>query len=144
LYYYFPEGKEQIGAETALWSAEQMTGHIQQGLLQADDPAEAVHFLALGIANAIEQAGFTAGGPLMMLAAESAVGSERLNEACRKAYELMQSAFTKKFSGNKQLAQFTLVALEGAILLSRVQHSGKPLRQAAEQLKSHIQKEIGK
>ena len=142
LYYYFPEGKEQIGAETALWSGAQMTGRIRFGLSQAENPAEAVRLLALGIAGAIEQSGFTAGGPLMMLAAESAVRSERLNDACREAYGQMQSAFAEKFSEDVDLAEFVLVTLEGAILLSRVQHSGDPLRHAADHLYAHINEKL--
>jgi TetR/AcrR family transcriptional repressor of lmrAB and yxaGH operons len=139
LYYYFPEGKDQIGAETALWSAGQMSERIYLGLAQAENPAEAVRALAFGIAGAIEQAGFSAGGPLMMLAAESAVRSERLNAACRAAYGQMQAVFAKKFSGDTALAEFVLATLEGAILLSRVQHSGDPLRRAADQLYSMLQ-----
>jgi TetR/AcrR family transcriptional repressor of lmrAB and yxaGH operons len=125
LYYYFPEGKDQIGAQTE---------RIRLGLSQAKHPAEAVRLLTLGIAGAIEQSGFAAGGPLMMLAAESAVGSERVNAACREAYGQMQAAFAEKFSGNVDLAEFVLSALEGAILLSRVQHSGDPLRRVADHL----------
>jgi TetR/AcrR family transcriptional regulator, lmrAB and yxaGH operons repressor len=134
LYYYFPEGKEQLGAETALWSAEQTAERIAAGLAQSDDPAEAVRTLALGIADAVEASRFAAGGPLMMLAAESAVYSERLNAACREAYGKMQVVFAKKFSGNEDLAEFIVASLEGAILLSRVQHSGDPLRRVAEHL----------
>ena len=144
LYYYFPEGKEQIGAETALWSAAQMVERIRYGLSQADNPGEAVRALGFGIADAIEQAGFAAGGPLMMLAAESAVSSERLNTTCRDAYGLMQAVFSEKFAGNNDLAQFVLSSLEGAILLSRVNHSGDPLRKAAEFLKTCIYKEMSK
>ncbi|MCL4869182.1 MAG: TetR/AcrR family transcriptional regulator [Anaerolineae bacterium] len=134
LYYYFPEGKEQIGAETALWSAAQMVERIRFGLSQAENPAEAVRLLTLGIADAVEQSGFASGGPLMMLAAESAVSSKRVNLACREAYGQMQAAFAEKLEGNHDLAQFVLATLEGAILLSRVQHSGDPLRHTAEQL----------
>jgi TetR/AcrR family transcriptional repressor of lmrAB and yxaGH operons len=142
LYYYFPEGKEQIGAETARWSAAQLIERIRVGLDQAADPAAAVRLLALGVADAVEQSGFSAEGPLMMLAAESAVGSERLNAACRDAYASLAGAFAGKLAGDAQLAQFVLGALEGAILLSRVQHSGEPLRRAAAYLETCIRKEM--
>lgn len=144
LYYYFPDGKEQIGAETALWSSEEMVRRIRQGLSRAEAPAEAVCQLALGIAGAVEKSGFTAGGPLMMLAAESVVGGERLNAACRAAYASMQAVLAEKLSGNEHLAEFVLSTLEGAILLSRVQHSGDPLRRAALQLEKLIQQEMRK
>ncbi len=142
LYYYFPDGKEQIGTETALWSAAQMAKRIASGLSQADDPAEAVRSLAIGIAEAVERSGFAAGGPLMMLAAESAVGDERLNLACREGYRQMQAVFDERFLGNGALAEFVLAALEGAILLSRVHHTGDPLRRAAEQLYAHIKEKL--
>jgi len=77
---------------------------------------------------------------LMMLAAESAVGSQRLNTACREAYGLMQAAFAEILSLDAALASFVLATLEGAILLCRVQHSGAPLRQAAQQLESILVK----
>lgn len=142
LYYYFPEGKDQIGAETALWSAAQMTQRIQFGLSQAENPSDAVRLLALGIAGAIEQSGFTAGGPLMMLAAESSVSSERLNSACREAYEQMQTVLSDKLSGDSLLAEFVLATLEGAILLSRVKHSGDPLRHVADHLYTYIKENL--
>lgn len=142
LYYYFPEGKDQIGAETALWSGAQMTERIRFGLSQAEQPSEAVRLLALGIAGAIEQSGFAAGGPLMMLAAESAVGRERVNAASREAYAQMQGAFAEKFSGEAGLAEFVLATLEGAILLSRVQHNGDPLRRAAEHLYAYVKEKL--
>lgn len=142
LYYYFPDGKEQIGAETALWSAGKMAERIRFALSQAEQPAEAVRLLALGIAGAIEESGFGAGGPLMMLAAESAVCSERLNAACRESYGQMQAVFADKFSGDTLLAEFVLSTLEGAILISRVRHSGDPLRQAAEHLYSYLKEKM--
>lgn len=144
IYYYFPEGKEQIGAETALWSAVQMAERIRFGLSQSNKPEEAVRLLGYGIADAIEKSGYTAGGPLMILAAESAVSSERLNAACRQGYNLMLAAFSEKLFGNNDLAQFVLSTLEGAIFLSRVNHSGDPLRSAAENLKTTIQMEMSK
>ena len=143
LYHYFPGGKEQIGAETALWSAGQTATRIQRGLALAPDPAGAVRELALGMAAAVERAGFTAGGPLMMLAAESAARSERLNAACREAYGALQAAFAEKLAGDAALAEFVLCTLEGAILLSRVQHSGDPLRRAAEELHTAVRARLG-
>lgn len=137
LYYYFPQGKEQIGAETALWAGEQISKRIREGLSQAEQPAQAVRILTLGIANAVEQSNFSAGGPLMMLAAETATRSERINAACRKAYRQMQDALAERL-GDDNLAGFVLTTLEGAILLSRVQHSGDALRHAAEYLYTYI------
>lgn len=145
LYYYFPDGKEQIGAETLLWSGEHMAERIRAGLSQAEAAGEAVSLLAMSIADAIEDSKFQAGGPLTTVALETATSSERLNLACREAYSVMQSVFTEKFRDNGfeesravNLAGYVLAVFEGSILLCRVQHSGNPLRQAAAHLKSYI------
>ena len=50
----------------------------------------------------------------------------------------MQSVFAEKLGGDEHLAEFILSTLEGAILLSRVQHSGVPLRRAGDHLYSYI------
>lgn len=146
LYYYFPDGKEQIGAETLRWSGERMAERIRMGLAQAGDAGEAIHSLAMKIADAIEASHFQAGGPLTTVALETAASSERLNLACREAYGLMHSAFEEKLLENgfekeqsADLASYFLAVFEGGILLSRVQHSGDPLRQAAVHLKSYIE-----
>ena len=145
LYYYFPGGKEQIGAETLMWSGERMAEKIREGLSQVDDAGEAVRFLAMNIANAIEASEFQAGGPLTTVALETATSSKRLNRACREAYAMMQSAFENKLVEKgfekfqaRNLAGFVLATFEGSILLSRVQHSGDPLREAAEHMKTYI------
>ena len=146
LYYYFPDGKEQIGAETLLWSGERMAERIRLGLAQAEEVGEAVYLLALRIADAIEASHFQAGGPLTTVALETAASSERLNLACREAYGLLRSAFEEKLLKNgfgqeqaADLASYALAVFEGGILLSRVQHSGDPLRQAAGHMKSYIE-----
>lgn len=145
LYYYFPDGKEQIGAETLLWSGERTAERIRVGLSQAEDAGGSIHLLAMNIADAIEASHFQAGGPLTTVALETATSSERLNQACREAYALMQSVFKEKLlesgfeeSRADELAGYILAVFEGSILLSRVRHSGDPLRQAAGHLQSYI------
>jgi TetR/AcrR family transcriptional regulator, lmrAB and yxaGH operons repressor len=58
LYYYFPDGKEQIGAETLLWSGEHMAERIRAGLSKIEAAGEAVSLLAMSIADAIEASNF--------------------------------------------------------------------------------------
>jgi TetR/AcrR family transcriptional regulator, lmrAB and yxaGH operons repressor len=145
LYYYFPQGKEQIGEETLLWSGERMAERIRAGLEMHAHPADAIRSLAFAIAGAIEASNFQAGGPLTTVALETATSSERLNLACRKAYEAMRRAFQEKFTSTGfpesrvvELAGFVLACFEGSILLSRVFHSGDPLRQCGESLAAYI------
>ena len=145
LYYYFPEGKEEIAAQAICRSGQAIAGHIRQNLA-GGEAAEAVEQFVRRIADSVEASGFKSGGPLQTVALETAASSERLNLACRAAYTLLQGAFQEKLqeSGYPELnaarmASFITSAIEGGILLSRTYHSGDPLRLVAEQLRRAIE-----
>lgn len=143
LYYYFPEGKEQIAAEAILQSGKMTAERIQAGLAGSSAPAKAIHDFILKIAENVERSGYGAGGPLTAVAMETATQSERINSACREAYGMIESAFKARLLESKlpsqkagELARFITAAIEGGIILSRTYHTGDPLRIVARQLKS--------
>ncbi len=143
LYYYFPEGKEQIAAEAILQSGELTADRIRAGLMDSPLPSDAVHDFVLKIAENVELSGFGSGGPLTAVAMETATGSERINSACQEAYGMIEAAFREKllqsgFSSQKanEMARFITAAIEGGIILSRTYHSGEPLRLVSAQLKT--------
>jgi TetR/AcrR family transcriptional repressor of lmrAB and yxaGH operons len=81
------------------------------------------------------------GGPLMTVAMETATTSDRLNLACQEAYGRIQNAFAEKLITSgfpqeraQQLAMFVTAAIEGGIILSRINHTGDPLRHVADEL----------
>lgn len=141
LYHYFPDGKEELAAAAIDRTGRDLAGRVEAGLALHDDPAEAVQFLAQRIADAVEQSGFRAGGPLTTVAMETATSSERLNLACRAAYDRLQATFAAKLEAGghdpqraAEMATFITAAIEGGILLSRTYHSGDPLRHAGQEL----------
>jgi len=141
LYYYFPDGKEGLTAEAIERTGKIFAERIRTGLAASDTADEAVRAFVQHIAHLVEASGFRAGGPLTTVAMETATSSERLNLACREAYQRLQSAFENKLVESSfpqeraaQLATFITAALEGGIILSRTNHSGDPLRQVAEEL----------
>jgi TetR/AcrR family transcriptional regulator, lmrAB and yxaGH operons repressor len=141
LYYYFPEGKDQI-TEAAIDLAGQMVeARVRESMQDIEDPAEAVRQLLYTIAHYVEQSGFAAGGPLQTVALETAASSERLNRACRLAYDRVQAVFHARLSAQgfapqkaTEMAVFIIGTIEGAVMLSRTYHTGDPLRQAGEML----------
>jgi TetR/AcrR family transcriptional regulator, lmrAB and yxaGH operons repressor len=141
LYYYFPDGKEEL-AEAAVARSGQLTAErIRQGLAGKARPAKAVRAFVLRIAEAVEASGFRAGGPLQSVALETANASPRLNAACQAAYHQLEQAFAKRLvqggyapARAAALATFITAAIEGGIVLSRTYHTGAPLRQAAREL----------
>lgn len=141
IYYYFPEGKEEIVAEAVRFAGQRTAERIRAHLATIEDPAEAIRSFLETIAYHVEASGFRSGGPLTIVASESATTSERINQACQEAYNEVREAFTAKLRAGG-MAQATALALawtvnatiEGAIILSRTYHTGDPLRQAAGQL----------
>lgn len=141
IYYYFPGGKEEIIAEAVLFAGRRVAGRIKAELARQTDPAAALSGFIETIAHHVEASGFKAGGPLTIVAAESATTSERINQACRAAYSLLTAAFQEKLvqAGRSEaeaepLAVFLVAAIEGGIILSRTYHTGDPLRQVARQV----------
>lgn len=142
LYYYFPEGKEQIAAEAILESGKTTAGRIRAGLAESRLPSKAVYDFIIKIAENVELSGFGAGGPLTAVAMETASGSGRINSACREAYGMIEAAFGDKLMESgvpaaraNELAQFITASVEGGIILSRTFHSADPLRLVADQMK---------
>ncbi len=141
LYHYFPSGKEELAAAAIERTGRDLSNRVAVGLALHDDPAEAVQFLAAAIADAVEQSGFRAGGPLTTVAMETATSSARINLACRTAFDQLQAAFAAKLKASgytaeraAEMATFITAAFEGGIMLSRTYHSGDPLRRAGREL----------
>jgi TetR/AcrR family transcriptional repressor of lmrAB and yxaGH operons len=142
LYYYFPDGKEQITTEAVLHSGEETAERIRMGLGQSSNASKAVYDFVLKVADNVELSGFAAGSPLTAVAMETATQSERINLACREAYGMLQSAFNEKLlecgftkARSDELAIFIVASIEGGIILSRTHHTGGPLRLVAKHLK---------
>lgn len=145
LYYYFPEGKEQITAEAVLQSGRAVSERIRAGLKASNSAPKAIHDFILLIAENVERSGFAAGSPLTAVAMETATQSERINLACREAYGMLQTAFKEKLLEGglssvkaEELSVFVTASIEGAIILSRTLHTADPLRLVAKHLRAAV------
>jgi TetR/AcrR family transcriptional repressor of lmrAB and yxaGH operons len=141
LYYYFPEGKEELVAEAIASTAHVVTDRIRTSLAQVEAPGEAVRQFVLALAHQVSASGFRQGGPITTAALEAASTSERVRGACLDAYCLWRQAFEAKLAeagcdGERaaSLAALIIAALEGAIILSRTEQSLAPLEHVADEL----------
>lgn len=145
VYYYFPEGKEQIGAEAILEAGKIISERLIL-LLGADpDPAASIQVFMLKMAENMDSTGYNAGSPLTTAAMETAVTSKTINQACIQAFEMIISAFSSKFMASgrdaaeaRDLAILITTLIEGGILMSRTYHSAEPLRLAARHIHQHL------
>ena len=141
LYHYFPAGKDELAEAAIVRAGELVVERINTNLAASADVAEALRTFVATIAHFVEVSGFRSGGPLMTVAMETATTNDRLNQACRAAYGRLQAAFEAKLAAGGYAhaqaharATFITAAIEGGIMLSRVYHSGDPLRAVADQL----------
>lgn len=141
LYYYFPEGKVELGLEAIASSSRMIEGRIRSVMAEHDDPVTAVTTFITILAGHIENSGYRAGGPITAIALEAASTNEQLREACHLAYQSWQEAFAQKLREGdfsearaRRLSVLIIAALEGAIILSRSQQSSQPLLDIAEEI----------
>ena len=145
IYHYFPGGKDEIAAASVLEASRTVAASISDNLPTGPDIAADLCSYVRIIAHFLEASGFRSGGPLTIVAAETANTNEAVNAACRQAYTEMQAAFAERFvlsgfslEGADSLAVTVTAAVEGGILLSRTAHSADPLRIVAGQLGSLV------
>ena len=141
LYYYFPDGKDELAATAIKRTGKIVAERIRDNVSTTDAAGTAIQVFVRSIANAIGVSGYQAGGPLMAMAMETATTNDQLNLDCREDFGQILHAFADRLTELSypstratELANFITAAIEGGIILSRVQHSGTPLRRVADEL----------
>jgi TetR/AcrR family transcriptional repressor of lmrAB and yxaGH operons len=149
IYYYFPDGKEEIVAEAVYFAGNQMSEILRSHLESVDDAAEAIQSFLVDLASHIEETGFRAGGPITIVASESATTNERINTACQSIYRNLQVALAAKLRSTgvaaeraASLALMVTSSVEGAVILSRTFHTVDPLLEVTRQLTNLIRQNL--
>jgi TetR/AcrR family transcriptional repressor of lmrAB and yxaGH operons len=143
LYYYFPDGKDGLVEEAIAYTSRVIEERLQAGMDAYDNPAEAIPTFLRNLAHHVQASGFQAGGPITAVALEAASTNERLNAACRAAYQAWQAVIEQKLLDSgfeavraRRLGIFVIAIIEGAIILSRSEHNVGPLLDAALELEA--------
>lgn len=146
LYYYFPEGKEELAAEAVERRSRLMNEHIRRQLRAYEDPVEAVYRFALSLVEYVEAHACDAGAPLATVTLEAPATGERVREACGLAYARLQAPFEALLldagfppARAETLAVLVTAALEGAIILARAHQSPAPVRKVAEEIRRSLE-----
>lgn len=146
LYYYFPDGKEEMASVAVERKAQMMADHTRAILDEYDDPAEAVHGFVLRLAEKFRVTNYCGGAPLTAVALETCSNSERLRDTCVSAYGVLHQPFFDKlvaggFDPDRAERLTTLVAasIEGAIVLARTRRDAGPLESVATELRAMLE-----
>ncbi|RIK29802.1 MAG: TetR/AcrR family transcriptional regulator [Chloroflexi bacterium] len=145
LYYYFPQGKEELAAEAVEFKARQMSEYMRRLLATHADPVEAIYWALLNFADHMDRGGCRGGAPIASVALETAGSSERLRESCHLAYGFLVAPVQEKLVAAgypmeraEALALTISAALEGGMILSRTEQSSRPLRIIAEEIRTML------
>lgn len=141
LYYYFPEGKDELVEAAIHHTTRLIAERLQAGMAAHERPNQAIPAFLRELAQHVQASGFQAGGPITAVAMEAASTNERLNTACRNAYRTWQTVIEQKLLNSgyepmpaRRLAVVTISLIEGAIILSRSERNVGPLLDAAVEL----------
>lgn len=141
LYHYFPGGKEELAIEAINHSKRIVGNEIKEVFSQFEDPVEAFQAHIAQLSKIIDEGGPFLGLSIGTIAGEKHSTSGSIRLACQSAFLSWQSIYKKKILGvgfnEQQSIDLSIVIhalIEGGILLSLTEKSGKPLQAIAKQI----------
>jgi len=151
LYHYFPEGKEQLIAESLLRTGQRYARLMERALAGADPPSAGVLRYFNAAADNLARSDFADGCPVGTVALETANASERIRRVCAEVFGTWQQVVADALTGAGipreravDLATQFLVGLEGALILSRAQRDEAVLRRAGEVVAAAVDAECSR
>ena len=141
LYYYFPDGKEQLASEAILEAGRIVSERFRKQTAVEQNAAQAIRDFLYVIAKRMEETNFYTGSTMTMIAMETVAESQRINKACQEGYAMLIGAFKDKLllggmdeSKASNMAEMIIAAVEGGIILSRTYHDANHLRRIADHI----------
>lgn len=141
LYYYFPDGKEELAIATIKLMGDIVQHHIEEGLAKSGDPVQAVKGFILDIARNFNEKNQENCFSLSLLALEAVQIDESLRKACIEVYNLWTDTYYQKlvssgFSSEKakELSSILQLMIEGAITMSLIRNDTSMLVAVAEKI----------
>lgn len=141
LYYYFPDGKEELAAATIKLMGDKIQHHIKEELAKNSDPVKAIKEFILDIAREFNEKDQENCFSIGLLALETVSISESLRKTCIEVYDLWTDTYYQKlvssgFSSEKakELSLILQLMIEGAITISLIRNDDSMLVAAAEKI----------
>lgn len=134
LYYYFPNGKEELALSAIKLSSEAITNRIKITLHEHKNPTEAIQCLIQNIISDLEKGNKLLDRSISLIALETYLSSEPLRKACCEAFASLQSTYTERLIESgiskdvaKELGKFIQILVEGAITVSVTENNSSAL-----------------
>lgn len=139
LYHYFPSGKEALG-EAAIGMAGGMIREMLSDLAaRHSEPKAFLRAYCKVMAGWMEESGFHSGCPVATTLLETAPQSPTITAAGRRAIDewidVVAGVLSIAGMGRREArsrAQLIIAAMEGALILSRIRRSARPILDVAQ------------
>jgi TetR/AcrR family transcriptional repressor of lmrAB and yxaGH operons len=146
LYHYFPGGKDQIAEAAVRFAGAGLVATLQKLEQEHDTASSMIRAYCKLVAGWMAKSGFRDGCPIATTLLESAPQSADMAAAGHEAFAswravivraLLRDGFGKAEA--RRLATLTVSAIEGALILARVEGSAAPLEDVAKSLAGALQ-----
>jgi len=145
LYYYFPDGKEQIAAAAIEGAGRMVARTLTDIAAKSTDPMQFVETYAGMLEHWMELSGYRDGCPITTVLLESDPSATLNTESGRVAFANWRAviaeflmAYDITETQARVMASFILSTLEGALIQARVDGSGRAIREAAKELSWYL------
>ncbi len=139
LYYYFPQGKEALGEAAVVMAGGMVQEMLSDLAARHKSPKRFVRAYCKVMAGWMEESGYGSGCPIATTLLETVPESPAITESGRVAIDgwidviagvLVNGDFDAKTA--RRRAQLIVAAMEGALILSRVRQSSRPILDVAD------------
>ncbi|NOU93717.1 TetR family transcriptional regulator [Paenibacillus sp. LMG 31456] len=142
LYYYFPEGKEELALQCIKHIRNLLMGNLMENFSDYEAPTLGIQNFIRNLATEVHKEGYTNFLPLgFWVAAETSMVSNALRNECQLAFAEWNDAIAAKlmedgFSEEKaqSLGMLLISMMEGAAILTITRQNNEPLLQVAEHI----------
>lgn len=125
LYYYFPNGKEELAVEAIKLASKAIEKSIRISLTKYSDPIKAMKYNIENIIEHLRLEGKLKDISISLLSLETYLSSDQLRGACEEAFILLEKVYIEKLieSGynkekSEELGVVIQLMIEGAITVS--------------------------
>ena len=146
LYHYFPNGKDEIAVAAVRFAGNGLVATLEKLEQKHKSAAALIRAYCQLLAGWMANSGFRDGCPITTTLLESAPQSADVAAAGRESFDgwcavisraLVRDGFGKAEA--MQLATLTISALEGALILARIESNARPINDVAKSLAKILQ-----
>lgn len=141
LYYYFPNGKEELALAAIKLSSEAITNRLKITLNEHKDPIEAIQRLIQNIVKDLEKGNKLLDMSISLIALETYLSNDPLRKACCESFASLENTYTQKLIESgvskdtaKELGKFIQISVEGAITVSVTENNPSALFTVSNQI----------